>query len=42
MKATIIVYAIGERMNYNTYIKKEFVIVEKPAEPWFKSDKKYL
>lgn len=42
LKASIVVYAIGERMKYNTYLKKDFTIMDKPDKPWFESNKEYL
>ena len=42
MKASIVIYALDERRKFNTYFKKDFTIIEKPNEPWAKSDKNYL
>ena len=42
LKATIIVYALNERRKFNTYFKKEFSLIDKPDEPWYKSNKDYF
>jgi hypothetical protein len=42
MKVTIIVYALNERRQFNTYFKKEFSLIDKPDEPWYKSNKDYF
>lgn len=42
LKATIIVYALNERRKFNTYFKKEFSLIDKPDEPWCKSNKDYF
>ncbi|WP_310556419.1 hypothetical protein [Flavobacterium sp.] len=42
MKVNIVVFALNQKRQFHTYFKKEFTIIEKPVEPWFKSDKKYL
>jgi hypothetical protein len=42
LKATIIVYALNERRQFNTYYKKEFSLIDKPDEPWYKSNKDYF
>jgi hypothetical protein len=42
IKATLIFYSIRQGMQYNESFKKEFTIVPKPDEPWFKSDKEYI
>lgn len=41
IKATIIVYAIRDGMQYNESFKQEFTIIQKPKEPWYKSGKEY-
>ncbi len=42
MKATLVVYSIATGKKQNNYFKKEFTIIEKPEEPWWKSDKEYF
>ena len=42
LKATIIVYSIRQGMQYNESLKKEFSIIPKPQDPWYKSDKEYF
>lgn len=41
LKATIIVYAIKDGMKYNETFRRDFTIIEKPVDPWYKSDKDY-
>jgi hypothetical protein len=42
MKVSIVVYALNEKRQFNTYFKKEFTLIEKPSDPLYKSDKNYL
>ena len=42
MKDTLVVYSIATGKKQNNYFKKEFTIIEKPEEPWWKSDKEYF
>ena len=42
VKATIIIYRIKEGIKYNENFKRVFTIIEKPKDPWYKSDKEYI
>lgn len=42
LKATLIFYSIRQGMQYNESFKKEFTIIPKPDEPWYKSEKQHL
>lgn len=41
LRATIVVYAIRDGMKYSESFKRDFTIIEKPVDPWYKSDKEY-